>query len=130
MIARLYRIVPLLVVLALVAAIVYVVAAWRYSPTRAKEILIRSFTVLTGVLTALFVLASLYALLDGNRAVLELTLSFAAVAGAALVVTRVCRSVFVRNHPSYRDRPVRATVVRRFPWDRWTQGHKGSRRRR
>ena len=48
MFARLLRIVPMLIVLAVVAAIVYIVAAWRYSPNRAKELLIRIFTAITG----------------------------------------------------------------------------------
>ena len=41
MVARLTRIIPLLLLLAFVAGVVYVVAAWRYSPARAKEILIK-----------------------------------------------------------------------------------------
>ena len=39
MIARLTRIIPLVIILAIVAAIVYLVATWRYSPNKAKEIL-------------------------------------------------------------------------------------------
>ena len=53
MVARLTRIIPLLLLLAFVAGVVYVVAAWRYSPARAKEILIKAFTVLN-VALALF----------------------------------------------------------------------------
>ena len=51
MVARLTRIIPLLLLLAFVAGVVYVVAAWRYSPARAKEILIKAFTVLNVALT-------------------------------------------------------------------------------
>ena len=50
MVARLTRIIPLLLLLAFVAGVVYVVAAWRYSPARAKEILIKAFTVLNRIL--------------------------------------------------------------------------------
>ena len=52
MVARLTRIIPLLLLLAFVAGVVYVVAAWRYSPARAKEILIKAFTVLNVALAA------------------------------------------------------------------------------
>ena len=48
MIARLSRIVPMLILLAVLAGIVYLVMAYRHSPNRAKEILIKMFTVITG----------------------------------------------------------------------------------
>ena len=59
MVARLSRIVPLLIVLAVIAGIVYLVAAWRYSPNRGKEILIKLFTWLTGILSVAFLLICL-----------------------------------------------------------------------
>ena len=52
MVARLTRIIPLLLLLAFAAGVVYVVASWRYSPARAKEILIKAFTVLNVALAA------------------------------------------------------------------------------
>ena len=73
MIARLSRIIPLIIILAIVAAIVYLVATWRYSPNKAKEILIRVFTWFTGILSAALALICVYVLLDGNWAVFELT---------------------------------------------------------
>lgn len=54
MIARLSRIVPMLILLAVLAGIVYLVMAYRHSPNRAKEILIKMFTVITGGLSAFF----------------------------------------------------------------------------
>lgn len=104
MIARLTRIIPLLIVLAVVAAIVYLVAMWRYSPNKAKEILIRVFTWFTGILSAVFALISLYTLLDGNVAVLELAGSFLATSLIALAIVRICRAVFVKNHPNWKKR--------------------------
>lgn len=101
------RSLPLVVALALLAAAVYVVVSWRRSPNRAKEVLIRLFTVLTGGLTALFSLAGLYALLDGNANVFELAAGFAVASALALAVTRLCRWRFVKNHPNYRIKPTR-----------------------
>lgn len=109
MVARLSRIVPLLIVLAVVAGIVYLVAAWRYSPNRGKEILIRLFTWLTGALSVVFLLISLYALLDGNALILDLGASFLVAALIGLGITRICRAVFVRNHPGWKQKPVRTT---------------------
>ena len=89
MVARLSRIVPLLIVLAVVAGIVYLVAAWRHSPNRGKEILIRLFTWLTGALSVVFLLISLYALLDGNALILDLGASFLVAALIGLGITRI-----------------------------------------
>lgn len=106
--ARLTRIVPLIIVLAVVAAIIYLVATWRYSPNKAKDILIRLFTWFTGILSAAFALICLYALLDGNQAVLELAAGFLITALVFLGITRICHAVFVRHHPNYKKRPQKA----------------------
>ena len=111
MVARLTRIIPLLLLLAFVAGVVYVVAAWRYSPARAKEILIKAFTVLNVALAAFFGLASLYALSESNGDVLDLTLSFMVTVLVALGITRICRAVFLKHNPSYRMKPMKAPLA-------------------
>ena len=93
MIARLSRVVPLLLVLAVVALVVYLVVAWRYSPNRGKEVLIRLFTIVAGALSAFFLIVCLYAWFDGNEAVLDLGASFLVAALVGLAVTRICRAV-------------------------------------
>lgn len=105
MIARLSRIVPLLLVLAVVALIVYLVAQYKYSPNRAKEILIKGFTWLTGILSGFFAFVCGYALLERNEPVLDLALSFLATALIGLIITRICRAVFVRHHPGWGKKP-------------------------
>lgn len=104
MFARLSRIIPLLIVLAVAAAIIYLLATWRYSPNKAKEILIRVFTWFTGCLSAALALICGYVLLDGNTAVLELTVGFLLTSLVALGITRICRLVFVKNHPSWKKK--------------------------
>ena len=98
MFARLLRIVPMLIVLAVVAAIVYIVAAWRYSPNRAKELLIRIFTAITGAVSAFFLL------------VFDLSFSFLLTALIGLAVTRICRAVFLRHNPAYRIKAAKTTT--------------------
>ena len=107
MIARLSRIVPMLILLAVLAGIVYLVMAYRHSPNRAKEILIKMFTVITGGLSAFFLLVSVYAWFEHNKAVFDLALSFLVTALIGLGVTFICRAVFLRHHPSYRKKPMR-----------------------
>lgn len=113
MIARLSRIVPLLIVLAVVAGIVYLVAAYRHSPNRAKEILIKMFTVITGVLSAFFLLACAYAWLERNEPVFDLAFSFLLTALIGLAVTLICRAVFLRHNPAYRIKPTKTRRIGR-----------------
>ena len=98
---------------ALVAGVVYVVAMFLYSPTKAKEILIKLFTFLMSVLSAFFALASLYALFEGNIDVLELTASFLATTLVGLAVTLLCRRTFIKHNPNYRKKPEKASG---FKW--------------
>ena len=116
MIARLSRVVPLLLVFAVVALVVYLVVAWRYSPNRGKEVLIRLFTIVAGALSAFFPIVCLYAWFDGNEAVLDLSASFLATTVIGLAVTRICNAVFLKHHPDYRHKPMKTTREARFPW--------------
>lgn len=103
LVARLSRSIPLLVALVLLAVVVYFVVSWRSSPTRAKEVLIKLFTVLCSALAIFFLLASIYAAVDGNQPVLELAASFAAVGVLGLGITLICKWRFKKNHPHYRS---------------------------
>ena len=111
MVARLSRIIPLLVVLAVVAAVIYLVAAWRYSPNRAKVILIRALTVITGVISGFFVLATAYAAFEQNWTAVVIAASFLAVGLIGLAITLICRWVFLRHHPNYQQEAVPTTTV-------------------
>ena len=115
---RLVRAIPLLIALAIVAGVVYLVASWRYSPARAKELLIKVFTVLNGALCAFFGIATLYALGEANRDVMDLTATFLAAVAIALAITRICRAVFLKNNPAYRAKPMKAKKLHRWPWER------------
>ena len=102
---------PLVIALVILALVIYFVAAsWARSPERAKEVLI-SFTVFNSILSIFFLLATAYAFFEGNQPVLELTVSFLVVAVLALVITRVCRWRFVKNHPHYMDKSQRVTFL-------------------
>ena len=116
LIVRLSRMVPLLIVMAALAAIIYFVVSYRHSPTRAKEVLIRVFLWLNGIITGLFGLSALYAMFEKNDAVFELAICFAAVGVSGLLVRLWCRYVFLKHHPQYRNKPMKATTKRRWPW--------------
>ena len=70
--ARLSRVVPLLIVMAVAAGLIYVVVTYRHSPARAKEVLIKIFTWFNGVVVGFFALVSVYAFFDDARPLAQL----------------------------------------------------------
>ena len=108
---RLYRILPLLVVMAVVAVVVYLIMSFRYSSDKAKAILIKVFTWLCGILSIAFAIITVYALFEQNQPVIELFGSCVAVTLIGLVVTRICNAVFRKNHPLYGESVAKATIV-------------------
>lgn len=102
--ARLYRVLPLLVILAVIAVVVYAFMSWRYTTARAKEALIKVFLVLNGGLTVVFMLGVLYALLEGNSFVADFFITCGVCTLVLLGVTLFCRWRFLKNHPDYRWR--------------------------
>lgn len=112
LIARLSRSIPLVIALILLAIIIYFVVKWRRSPARAKEILIKVFTILCSAILIAFVLISIYALIDNNMAVFELAASFALVGLLGLIITLICRYVFLKHNPNYRKKPMKAKTIK------------------
>ena len=103
--ARLSRVVPLLIIMAVAAGLIYVVVTYRHSPARAKEVLIKIFTWFNGIVVGFFALVSVYAFFDDAPAVLDLSLS-----------TRIANWRFLKHNPNYRKKRLAATTRRRWPW--------------
>ena len=112
--ARLYRVVPFLIVLGVAAIIIYTILAFRYSSNRAKELMIKIFTWVFIVTSVFFLLASLYALLEDNVFVFEFFATCLACMVVGLIITMICRWRFLKNNPNYQWKPQEAHVVR--PW--------------
>lgn len=110
LLARLSRSLPLVIALVVLAVVIYMVVTYVHSKARAKEVLIRVFTILCSAIAVFFALASLYAVADGNQPVLELAASFAVVGVVGLVITRICDHVFKKNNPHYRSKAQKVTV--------------------
>lgn len=105
LVARLSRVLPLIIVLVILAIVLYFVIAYVKTPTRAKEILIKVFTVVCTIISVVFALGSIYAWVDNNMPVFELALSCFIIGIVGLAVTLICKFIFVKNHPHYRYRP-------------------------
>lgn len=114
--ARLSRVVPLLIVMAVAAGLIYVVVTYRHSPARAKEVLIKIFTWFNGVVVGFFALVSVYAFFDDAPAVLDLSLSFMIVGLVGLLITCIANWRFLKHNPNYRKKRLAATTRRRWPW--------------
>lgn len=108
--ARLSRSIPLVIALVVLAIIIYMVVTYVHSKARAKEVLIRVFTILCSAIAIFFALVSLYAVIDGNQPVLELAASFAVVGLIGLIITRICDHFFKKNNPHYSQHAQKATV--------------------
>lgn len=117
---RMIRLVPLVAILLFVGLIIYLVAQAKYSPNRAKQIVIKVFFWICIVLTAFFLLACLYAILDKNIAVLELFASFAAVPAFGLLIDLLCGFIFYKNHPEFKDKASKTNHNESFK-DFWTK---------
>lgn len=99
---RMIRLVPLVAILLVAGLIIYLVAQAKYSPNRAKAIVLKVFFWVCIVLTAFFLFWCLYSVLDGNIPALELFLSFATVPAVGLLIVLICRAVFYKHHPKYK----------------------------
>jgi len=108
---RLYRILPFLILLAVVVLIAYLIMSFRYTSEKAKATLIKFLTWLFGILSVLLGLITLYAVFEHNGAVIELFGSCVAITVIGLVVTRICSAIFRKNHPHYGETVSKATIV-------------------
>ena len=108
---RLYRILPFLVLLAVVVLVAYLIMSFRYTSERAKGMLIRFLTWLFSILSVVLGLITLYALFEQNQPVIELFGSCVAITLIGLVITRICNVVFRKNHPHYGEDVAKATIV-------------------
>ena len=121
---RLYRILPLLILLAVVAAVVYVIMSFRYSSDRAKATLITVFTWLTIALSIVFAIATIYAVFEQNGTVIELAGSLLATTLIGLGITRLCNHIFKKNHPHYGEEVAQATIVNESLSSRFAEAFK------
>ncbi len=102
--ARLYRVLPLLAILAIIGVVIYVFMSWRYTPARAKEAVIKTFIALNGALSILFALATIYAWIENNAFVADFFITCLATTLIMLGITFMCRRIFLKHNPNYRWR--------------------------
>ena len=121
---RLYRILPLLILLAVIAAVVYLIMSFRYSSERAKAVLIRVFTWLCAILSVAFGIITVYALFEHNEPVIELAGSCLATTLVGLIITRICNHVFRKNHPHYGEQVAQATIINESISSRFAEAFK------
>ena len=108
---RLYRLVPMLVVLAVTAIVIYAVTALRTSKPQAKSNVLLFFTWAFIILSVVFLIGTVYAWAEGNVQVTELIGSFLIACLFFLVITRICYRVFISHYPNYAWKPSRSRVI-------------------
>ena len=117
-VARLTRLLPIFLGVFVAAMAIYVFVSIRYTPVKDKEVLIKIFTILFGITSIFFLLATIYAAIDGGYEAAELMGTFLIPFVVGLAVTLVCRAVFLKNHPAYKLKPVRAETIKDPLWKR------------
>ncbi|MBP5313561.1 MAG: guanylate cyclase [Eggerthellaceae bacterium] len=110
MAVRLVRAIPAIIVLAVIAFIIFLVVQAKYSSNRAKEILIKVFTVFFIILGSICALACIYALIDRNEIGLDIALAFLILCLIGLGITLWCRHVFLKHNPHYSFKAQKAEV--------------------
>lgn len=100
-----YRALPLVVVLVVVGLVAYLVLSSLRSPDRAKRVLLRAFTGVTGFLTVLFCVATAYAWLEDNLYVLEFVGALAVASAVGFAVTFLLYRYYLRGRKSDSNRP-------------------------
>lgn len=107
------RVIPLIVGLIIFALATYTIITFVHSHLKAKEVLIALFSRFNIAALAVALAITLYAALDGSTVFAELSLSCAAVFLIALLITLICRAIFLRNHPEYRKKPSTTRLIGR-----------------
>lgn len=102
--ARLSRLIPLILIMGAVAVLLYYIVSYRRSQTQAKLLLIKISTVFNGVMSGIFALISLYALGERNIPVFEIFFSCFLLFFIVLAITRVYNAVFLHKHPIYKKK--------------------------
>ncbi|MGI6106117.1 MAG: guanylate cyclase [Raoultibacter sp.] len=112
--ARMLRSLPLVIFLVILAVIVYFVVMYRSSPNHAKEVLIRMFTVIGSVLSGFFALICVYAFAEHNDTAFDFSAGFLVVSLLTLIIARICRAVFLKHNPKYKQKPTKTSKSRRM----------------
>ena len=98
---------PVFVVLILLAIGIYYLLTKTKTETLAKEIFIRICIWFNTIVGAIFLLVTLYALLDKNMWMVELFGSVVALNAIFLIVALIAKRVFLKHRPSYQWKKIK-----------------------
>ena len=101
-IVLIFRLMPLEIAIGIIAVIAYFALASVKNTSVAKEALIKVVLFVNTILFALFLLVTLYSVLDHNMAVIEIAGCCAGICGIAALIAVICKKVFLKNRPGYR----------------------------
>lgn len=108
---RLYRLVPMLVVLGVTAIVIYLITSMRSTKPQAKSNVLLFFTWAFILTSIVFLIGTIYAWAEGNVQVTELIGSFFVACVIFLIITRICYRVFISHYPNYAWKPSRSRPI-------------------
>ena len=114
MFVRVFQMLPLYIIIAIVAFALYMYIAYRQSPNRAKEILIKIFSYAFSIISIILSLSCIYTILDKNTFAFEIAASMLLVSLVTLGIVGICRYIFLKNNPKYKIPRSKASFKSRF----------------
>ena len=102
LIVAIFRMMPLEIAIGIIAVVGYLILSQKKGASVAKEFFIKLVLYVNYALGAAFLIITLYAILDKNMAVVELSGACLILCALALAAALIAKRVFLKNRPGYR----------------------------
>lgn len=102
LIVGIFRMMPLEILIGIIAVIGYLIVSQKKGTSIAKEFLIKVVFYINSVLSLAFLIITLYAFVDKNISVAELSGACLILCAFSLLITIFCKRIFLKHRPNYR----------------------------
>ena len=101
LVVGIFRMLPLIVILLIIGALVYLAIKKRKNSAVAKELLIKLTFWINAILSCVLLLIMIYALIDKSDVVIELSGACLCITAFFFIISLICKSVFLKHRPNY-----------------------------
>lgn len=112
LLVRIYRLIPLVIVVLLIAAAIYLVVQAKHNPQKAKLSVIKFFMYACLMLMVFFAIWALYAIFENNTPHTELSVSGVVLFGVILLIDLWVRHAFLKKNPKYKRPAKKARLTK------------------
>lgn len=100
-IVAIFRMMPLEILIGIIAVIGYLILSEKKGSSVAKEFFIKLVLYVNAFFSIALIIITLYAILDNNLAVIELSGACLALCLIAYFIALICKRIFLKNRPRY-----------------------------